>query len=156
MSDSVILWTVVRQAPLSVGFSRQEYCSTLPVPPPEDLSDPGIEPTSLASPASSGGFFTTSATWEAPTLRFEPPGKPPEVTCAHPSFRGPQTSPGLWQKHSGYPDQCDGERLKDGRKTLSRPSCGHRISPANAGRVLEAANDAWSWRLWALSVPRAP
>ena len=50
---------------LSVGFSRQEYWSGLPCPPPGDLLDPGIEPTSAASPALTGGFFTTSTTWEA-------------------------------------------------------------------------------------------
>jgi len=49
------------------GFSRQEYWSGLPSPPPGDLPDPGIEPQSLTSPALSGGLFTTSATWEAPT-----------------------------------------------------------------------------------------
>ena len=52
------------EAPLSVGFSRQEYWSGLPCPPPRDLPDLGIEPTSLASPALAGGFFTTSTTWE--------------------------------------------------------------------------------------------
>ena len=40
----VIPWTIVRHAPLSMGFSRQEYWSGLPFPPPWDLSDPGIEP----------------------------------------------------------------------------------------------------------------
>ena len=59
------LWTVARQAPLSMGFSRQDYCSGLPFPSPGDLPNPGIEPTSLLSPALAGGFFTTSATWEA-------------------------------------------------------------------------------------------
>ena len=58
------LWTVAHQAPLSMGFPRQEYWSALPCPPPGDLPDPGIEPTSLF-PASAGGFFTTSTTWEA-------------------------------------------------------------------------------------------
>ena len=46
------LWTVVCQAPLSMGFSRQEYWSGLSFPPPGDLPDPGIEPTSPATPAS--------------------------------------------------------------------------------------------------------
>ena len=50
-----------------MGFSRQEYWSGLPFPPPGDLPDPGIEPTSLMSPALAGRFFTTSATWEAPS-----------------------------------------------------------------------------------------
>ena len=62
MSDFAALWTVAHQAPLSMGFSRQEYLSRLPFPPPEDLPDPGIKPT---SPALANGFFTT-----------EPPEKP--------------------------------------------------------------------------------
>ena len=60
------LWTVACQAPLSMGFSRQECWSELPCPSPGDLRQSGIEPTSLMSPAQAGGFFTTSATWEAP------------------------------------------------------------------------------------------
>ena len=55
-------WAVARQAPLAMGFSRQEYWSELPFPPPGDIPDPGIEPM---YPALAGGFFTT-----------EPPGKP--------------------------------------------------------------------------------
>ena len=43
------LWTVACQAPLSMGFSRQEYWSELPCPPPGDLPKPGIEPMSLMS-----------------------------------------------------------------------------------------------------------
>ena len=46
------------------GIPRQESWSGLSCPPPGDLLDPGIEPTSLMSPALAGGFFTTSATWE--------------------------------------------------------------------------------------------
>ena len=60
----VTLWIVARQAPLSMGFSRQEYWSGLPFPSPGDLPDPGIEPV---YPALVGGFFTTRATWEAPS-----------------------------------------------------------------------------------------
>ena len=58
-------WTIAHQAPLSMGFSRQEYWSGLPCPPLGDLSDPGIKPTSLMSPVLTVGFFTTSSTWEA-------------------------------------------------------------------------------------------
>ena len=47
-------WAVASQAPLSMGFPRQEYWSGLPFPPPGDLHNPGIEPLSPA-----GGFFTT-------------------------------------------------------------------------------------------------
>ena len=52
------LCSVAHQVPLSLGFSRQ-YCSGLPFPSPGDLLDPGIEPTSLASPGLVGRFFTT-------------------------------------------------------------------------------------------------
>ena len=52
------------QAPLSMGFFRQEYWSGLPFPTPGDLPNPGMEPVSLATPALAGGFFAT-----------EPPGK---------------------------------------------------------------------------------
>ena len=58
-------WTVAYQAPLSMGFSREEYWSGLPFPSPVDLPDPGIEPK---TPALAGRFFTTV-----------PPGKPLKV-----------------------------------------------------------------------------
>ena len=58
------LWTVAHQALLFMGFSRQEYWSELPCPPPGDLPHSGIKPTSLSSPGLAGGFLTTSATWE--------------------------------------------------------------------------------------------
>ena len=56
--------TLTCLAPLSMGFSKQEYWNGLPFPSPGDLPDPGIEPTTFASPAWAGGFFTT-----------KPPGK---------------------------------------------------------------------------------
>jgi len=62
-------WTVASQAPLSMGFSRQEYCSGLPCPPPEDLPDPGIKP---ASPA----------LWEDPLL-LSHQGSPKKVLYNH-------------------------------------------------------------------------
>ena len=55
-------WTVAHQAPLSMGFSRQEYWSGLPFPSPGDFPNPGMDPE---SPALAGGFITT-----------EPSGKP--------------------------------------------------------------------------------
>ena len=57
-------WTVAHQAPLSMGFSRQEYWSRLPFPTPGDLSDQGIEPMSLVSLALAGRFFTTAPSGE--------------------------------------------------------------------------------------------
>ena len=56
MSNSfAIPWTIACQAPLSMGFPRQEYRSELPFPTPGDLPNPGIEPV---FPALAGGFFT--------------------------------------------------------------------------------------------------
>ena len=57
---SVTPWTVARQAPLSMGFSRQEHWSALPGPPPADLPDPGIE---LVSPALAGSLYHCT-TWD--------------------------------------------------------------------------------------------
>ena len=61
-SDSAISWTVSHQAPPSMGFSRQEYWSRVPLPSPGDLPNPGIEPRSPAL--------------QADALTSEPPGKP--------------------------------------------------------------------------------
>ena len=69
LSDSATPWTVAPQAPLSTGFSGQEYWSGLPCPPPGDLPNPGIEPGSLTLQAISciivDWFFTNWATREA-------------------------------------------------------------------------------------------
>ena len=62
VSGSETSWSVAHQAPLPMGFSRQEHWHGLPFPTPGDLPNPGMEP---GSPASTGGFFTTA-----------PPGKP--------------------------------------------------------------------------------
>ena len=62
---SAVFNSLASQAPLSMEFSRQKYWSKLPFPTPGDLRILGIETTSLASPSLAGGFFTTSATWEA-------------------------------------------------------------------------------------------
>ena len=61
VSDSVTPWTVAYQAPLSIGFSRQEHWSGVPLPSPGDLPDPGVEPGSRAL--------------QADALPSEPPGK---------------------------------------------------------------------------------
>ena len=64
VSNSATLWTVARQPPLSMGFSRQEYCSGLLCSPPGDLPDPRMETWSLMS-----------RTWQAGSLPLAPPGK---------------------------------------------------------------------------------
>ena len=76
---SVTLWTIAHQAPLSMGFSRQEFWSGLPFLTPGDLPDPGIEPKSAESPALAGRFFT-----------MVPPGKP----LSNVSWRGKEPNLG--------------------------------------------------------------
>ena len=68
MSNSATPVDLACQSPLSVEFSRQEYWSGLPFPPPRDLPDPGILPASLASPVLAGIFFTTGPPVPALTL----------------------------------------------------------------------------------------
>ena len=60
-------WTVAFQAPLSMGFSRQEYWSGLPCPSPGDIPDPGMEPECLAASALATGFPSPAPPGEAPT-----------------------------------------------------------------------------------------
>ena len=63
--EELELWLVCLGNFFSMRFSRQEYWSGLPCPPPGDLPEPGIQFKTLKSPALAGGFFTTSTTWEA-------------------------------------------------------------------------------------------
>ena len=72
---SVTPWTIACQAPLTMGFHRQEYWSGLPFPPPGNLLDPGIELMSPAFLANAGRFFTT-----------EIPGKPLILTVSDVKF----------------------------------------------------------------------
>ena len=62
---------VACQAPLSLGFYRQEYWHGLLCPPPGDLPNPGVKPASLMSPELAGGFFTICAMWEAQLHIFQ-------------------------------------------------------------------------------------
>ena len=86
-------WTVASQAPLSMGFSRQEYWSGLLCPPPGDLPNPGIK---LASPALASGFFFF--------LTTEPPGKPPGPwPTSNPFYRVPSVRTMLAHLHCKPP-----------------------------------------------------
>ena len=76
------------QDPLSMEFSRQEYWSGLPFPPPGDLPDPGIEPRSSASPTLAGGFFSA-----------EPPGKQFITSLGYP--KGLDLESGTWEILAG-------------------------------------------------------
>ena len=73
-------WTVACQPPLSMGFSRQEYWSELPLPTQGDLPDPGIKPSSLASPTLAGGFFTASSPGKSPYALSTASLKSPQMT----------------------------------------------------------------------------
>ena len=88
MSDSVTPWTVAHQAPLSMGFPRQEHWSGFPFPSPGDLPDPGIKPESPALQADSFFFL------QADSLLSETPGKPlhPEDSLSS-VVQGVSTSP---------------------------------------------------------------
>ena len=70
-SDFGIPSTVAHQAPLSMGFSREEYWSVFPCPPPGDLPNPGIKPTSLLSPVLAGGFFISRTTYLQIIFRYQ-------------------------------------------------------------------------------------
>ena len=84
-----IPWIVAYQAPLSIGFSKQEHCSGLPFPSPGNLHDPGIKPRSLAF---AGWFFTT-----------EPPGKPQVYSTVLLMVVTMQTFGYHWSVGSGCP-----------------------------------------------------
>ena len=64
------LCAIACQFPLCLGFSRQEYWTGLPCPPPGDLTNLRIEPMSLKSPTLAGMFFTTSTAWEAHYMHY--------------------------------------------------------------------------------------
>ena len=108
----VNLRTIAHQAPLSMEFSRQEYWSGLPFPPPGDLPDPGTEPTSLTSPTFEGRFFTTSAPREALKYGWQGTKTPQSPTATSEAFEtqaGTRTcplhtpTPEGWASHPSHP-----------------------------------------------------
>ena len=93
----VTLWMVAHQAPLSMGFSRQEYWSGLPCPPSRDVPNLGIKSVSLTSPALAGGFFAASATWEAhPCVKLSSSGQPAQP------FWNPDLIVPVWACPAGF------------------------------------------------------
>ena len=91
------LWTVALQAPQSMGFSRQEYWSGLPRPPPGDLPDPGVKPT---SPALQAGFFFTA----------EPLGQPLNIHILQSGSNNHDcTSPATLRQCLGFPGGTSGK-----------------------------------------------
>ena len=97
------LWTITHQAPLSMGFSRQEYWSALPCSPPGDLPDSGIEPASLRSTCIGRRVLYLSATWEALVLCYRSITTEIIDTCCHPPlkiFSGLESHAHWWSKPS--------------------------------------------------------
>ena len=120
MSHSTAPWTVACQAPLSVGFSRQRYCSGWPFPPPGDLPNSGIKP---GSPALAGRFFMS-----------EPPRKP--------QWPGGQTLLGLGpQKGTGA--EAEALPFLDG-ETLHR-ACAHSFLSEEAF-LGSGILHSWTWK----------
>ena len=96
-------WTIAHQAPLSLGFSRQEYWSGLPFPPPEDLPDSGIEPRSLRSPALADEFNQVFPLTSGRQL-FSSTPNPMGAKLSLPSIRayGELPTPPQWQTSFVY------------------------------------------------------
>ena len=154
-------WTVARQAPLSMEFSRQEYWSGVPLPPPGDLPDPGIEAASLTSPALASRFFTTSATWEAHRMA---PAAESHQSCltlcdridGSPPGSRPWDSPG---KNTGVACHFLPQRMKVKREREVAQSCptlrdpmdcslpGSSVHGISQARVLEWGAIAFSDRM---------
>ena len=122
------LWTVAHQAPLSMGFSRQQHWSGLPCPSPWDLPDPGIKLTSLASLVLAGRFFTT-----------ERPRKP-EIWVEHLQWKKNITlDSSVW---------CDGAELssKISSAALSKYSVPLSSSPlSQENRQIMSILEAFKW-----------
>ena len=103
------------QAPLPMRFSRQKYWSMLPRPPPGDLPNPGIEPTSVVSPALSGRFVTTGATW----THLETPG-PPGMSFIYPLRKEIRIPPKLI--YLSMASHCSQSKIQYSQPGLSDPA----------------------------------
>ena len=97
-------WIIAHQDPLSMGFSKQEYWSGLPCPPPGDLPDPGTEPASPRSPVFAGRLFIRSATWETLEAAWTPAN--PSPTRKEDNYRGRDWPPGQREKGETLEPQC--------------------------------------------------
>ena len=130
-------WTVACQAPLSVAFSRQEYWSGFPCPPPGDLPNPGNESADLGSPALSDRFFTICATWETLNISLLLSRFSCVQLCVTPETAAHQASPSLGfsrQEHwSGLPfpsPMHKSEKWKWSRLVVSDPQRPHGLQPS--------------------------
>ena len=131
ISDSATPWTVAHQAPVSMGFPRQEYWIGLSFPTLGYLPDPGIETVSLVSPALAGRFFTA-----------EPPGKPLGTRVPH--FIWPLVGWGLT-----LPSLC-GLQGPAWKTTFFTSGWASR---AGWDLLIDRQTDLWWWRLWFVACP---
>ena len=119
------LWAVAHQAPLSLGFSRQECWSGSPFPSPGDLPHPGIE---LGSPA-----------WQADSLPSAPPGKTvPDLRLCVCIYRGPASISGntaLWEARSRLSGSAFPPPLSGGGYVLYKPRSKGSRAPSQARRA---------------------
>ena len=103
VSDSATPWTIAHQVPLSIEFSRQEYCSGLPFPPAGDLPNPGIKPTSPVSPELAG---RSHGMRDLNSL--------PEYQTLAPALEGRVLTTGLPGKSQFHYLKCYGEHVVSG------------------------------------------
>ena len=121
MFDSVTPWTVAHQAPLSMGFPRQEYWSGLPFPTPVDLPNSRIKPASLTSPALA---FTTSTSWEALKVLLPPCKEGGHVVVRmHTWFKGCREDTGPWHPSlTGIGQPAPGQASRNSRMPVDLPT----------------------------------
>ena len=141
--------TVAFQAPLSMGFPRQEYWSGLSFSPPGDLTDPGIEPAYPASLKLAGGFFTISATWEAPGKQL---WLPLLVTMTI-DYQSYKSTPGYVSPNPGIPVRCQtvtvGTGVKWWKLSAEVPWWGVMKTHLVSKRVEDHRPPRCSWAKWA-------
>ena len=141
---SAILWTVVRQAPLFVGFLRQEYWNGLPDPPLGDLPSPGIKLISLRSPTLAGRFLTTSAIWEAPQDLLELTHKK-QCPFHHGEWNAKVRSQQItWSNRQLWPWSTKRSRAK-ANSVLSRECTGHSKHPLSTTQEVSPHIDITRW-----------
>ena len=138
---SVTLWTEALQASLSMGFSRQEYWGGLLFTSPEDFPNPGIEPTSLMSPALAEGFFTTVPPRKPQVwlFRFVFKKKKKKIYI----YRERERDRMLWQENFWIWD------FRKKKIHMISPGCNYRRGWVNTSLLLELwrskAEKLWCW-----------
>ena len=147
----VTLWIVAHQAPLSMGFSRQEYWSGLPFPPPGDLPDPGIRPAFPASPALAGDSLPPSHlgspvihgnSWNQITHHKYKRQRPIQCT-------GPTPRPTAWQSLLLHRNLGQ-KKSKETYQSSGKPIQPIRVQQStwrlqSSGRSVWSSHTEWEW-----------